>query len=110
MSEAKSVLATFVLQQFALSVSKDGIGNGAVTSSSNPAGATEIDCGVTCSASYDWNTLVTLTAKPALGSLFLGWRGCDTVSGRSCTVTMSADSAVTATFQGFSPFPGLPLY
>src|SRR5437588_4714401 len=42
--------------------------------------------------------MVTLTATPALGSTFTGWSGCDTASGTTCTVTMSAARSVTATF------------
>jgi hypothetical protein len=100
MSAAKSVTATFALQQFTLSVSKDGIGSGTVTSSSSPEGATEISCGVTCSATYDWSTVVTLSARPALGNLLYQWKGCDAVSGNSCIVAMSSAKSVTATFLG----------
>src|SRR6185295_12269743 len=70
MSAARYVVATFVLQRFTVAVTKNGIGAGTVTSASNPAGATPINCGTTCSASYDWNTVVTLKATPAFGSLF----------------------------------------
>src|SRR5438876_3157815 len=42
--------------------------------------------------------IVTLTAAPASGSTFTGWSGCDTVSGATCTVTMTAAKSVTATF------------
>jgi uncharacterized protein (UPF0548 family) len=76
-----------------LTVNKAGTGSGTMTSS--PAG---INCGATCSASYDSGTTVTLTATPATGSLFTGWSGCDTVSGTTCKVIMSAARAVTATF------------
>jgi hypothetical protein len=100
MSEAKSVVATFVLQQFALTVTKNGIGKGTVTSNSSPAAATQINCGTTCAASYDWNTVVTLRATPALGSLFLGWSGCDSESGSICVVTIQAEKSVTASFFG----------
>src|SRR5437016_11773193 len=41
---------------------------------------------------------VTMTASPASGSTFTGWSGCDTVSGATCTVTMTAAKSVTATF------------
>jgi hypothetical protein len=107
MSETKSVVATFVLQQFTLNVSKDGIGKGTVTSSSNPAGATQINCGVTCSVTYDWSTVVTLSATPAFGNVFVRWSGCDAVSGASCIVTMSSVKSVTATFLGvpLNPLP-----
>jgi hypothetical protein len=103
MSEAKSVVATFTLQQFALTVTKEGIGRGTVTSSSDPAGSTQIDCGTACSASFDWGTVVTLTATPGFANRFFGWSGCDTASGATCTITIRADGAVTATFYGL-PF------
>jgi hypothetical protein len=102
MDGAKSVVATFELQRFGLTVTKNGIGRGTVTSSSDPASSPQINCGTICSADYDWNTVVTLRATPALGSLFLGWRGCDAVSRTTCTATISAARTVTATFQGLS--------
>src|SRR6266571_3586817 len=76
-----------------LSVVRQGAGSGTVTSS--PAG---INCGATCSASYDSGTVVTLTATPAGDSTFTGWSGCDTVSGSTCSVTMSGSRVVTAAF------------
>jgi hypothetical protein len=81
-----------------LTVAKAGTGTGSVTSTSSPASATQIDCGATCSVSYDAGTVVTLTATAAAGSVQTGWTGCDTVSGPTCTVTMNAARRVTATF------------
>jgi alpha-tubulin suppressor-like RCC1 family protein len=78
-----------------LSVTKSGIGNGTVTSS--PAG---INCGAACSGTYLDGTVVTLTATPGPLSVLVGWTGCDTVSGTSCTVTMSAAKSVNAEFLG----------
>ncbi|TLY24508.1 MAG: hypothetical protein E6K64_06525 [Nitrospirae bacterium] len=92
------VTATFDLQTFTLSVNKTGIGSGTVTS-----GDGGIDCGPTCAASYTSGTVVTLTATPAFGSIFTHWRGCDMVSHRTCTVTMSAARSVTARFLGIPP-------
>jgi photosystem II stability/assembly factor-like uncharacterized protein len=87
-----------------LTVAKDGNGDGAVTSSSSPAGAGEIDCGNTCTATYASGTVVTLTAQAAIGSTFASWNGCDAVSGATCTVTTSEEKWVGATFTG-SQFP-----
>src|SRR5207244_1564172 len=84
---------TVTLQRFTLSVSNTGTGSGNVTSSDGG-----INCGATCSASYTSGTTVTLTATPAGGSTFTGWSGCDAVSGTTCSVTMSAARAVSATF------------
>jgi hypothetical protein len=100
MTEAKAVVARFDLRRFTLDVSKAGIGRGTVTSTSDPPAPSQIQCGSVCSATYNWTTSVTLRATPALGSLFLGWSGCDAVSGRTCTVTMTSNRAVTATFIG----------
>jgi hypothetical protein len=81
-----------------LTVTKAGTGGGTVTSSSNPAAPTQINCGPTCSVSYESGTVVTLTATPATGSNYTAWSGCDSVSGATCAVTMSAGRSVTATF------------
>jgi hypothetical protein len=92
MNTSRSVTPAFT-QRFTLTVNKAGIGSGTVTSSPNG-----INCGSTCSAPYDSGTVVTLTATPASGSIFFEWSGCDTVSGASCTVSMSAAKSVTANF------------
>jgi len=43
--------------------------------------------------------VVTLTATPAFGSVFVGWGGaCSGIRVPSCTVTMTGDMSVTATF------------
>jgi uncharacterized repeat protein (TIGR01451 family) len=78
--------------QRTLTVTKGGSGSGTVTSS--PAG---IDCGADCSEAYTEDTVVTLTANPAANSTFAGWSGACTGTG-TCSVTMSQDQAVTATF------------
>jgi TolB protein len=67
-------------------------GKGRVTSA--PAG---INCGSDCSESYAVGTAVTLTATPLRGSTFTGWSGACSGTG-ACTLTMSADKSVTATF------------
>lgn len=78
---------------FTLTVTKAGTGTGTVTSS--PAG---INCGATCSASYAPATGVTLTAVQASGSTFAGWSGGGCSGTGACTVTMNANTAITATF------------
>jgi hypothetical protein len=95
MRTPRSATATFTLKSFTLTVGKTGLGNGTVTSS--PAG---INCGTACSSDYVINTTVTLTATPALLSIFTGWSGCDTVNGATCTVIMRAARSATAGFLG----------
>jgi hypothetical protein len=92
MDSVKQVTATYALQVFTLDVVKAGTGIGTVAS--NPAG---IDCGATCSASYNINTVVTLTATPLTGSIFSGWNGASCTTG-ACVVTMLSAQTVTATF------------
>ena len=85
-----SVTATFTALPETLSVSVSG--SGTVTSS--PAG---ISCPGTCSTTFSYGTIVTLTATPSAGLSFSGWSGA--CSGTStCTVTMTAGKSVTATF------------
>jgi hypothetical protein len=72
------------------------VGSGTVTSSTGG-----INCGSTCSASFNEGTAVTLTATPAAGWTFSGWSGhLDCYNG---SLTMFADKACTATFATTSP-------
>jgi len=83
--------------QHLLSVTKSGPGTGTVTS--DPAG---IDCGSTCSALFATGTVVTLSAVPDAGSLFLRWDGAaDCADGEvtldqamTCTAVFDLESAV----------------
>jgi Divergent InlB B-repeat domain len=68
------------------------------------SGPAAINCGTACSSDYVINTTVTLTAAPNLGSLFTGWTRCDTVSGSTCTVRVTAARSVTASFLGLPLF------
>jgi Phosphate-induced protein 1 conserved region/Divergent InlB B-repeat domain len=80
---------------FTLTISLAGIGNGVVTSS--PAG---IMCGngnTSCSASFSRNTLVSLTAVPAVNNQFARWDG-DCAGNIPCKIPMSENHAATAVF------------
>jgi hypothetical protein len=94
MSSARSITASFKLNQRQLSVTKAGSATGTVTSS--PAG---ISCGATCTASFGEGSTVTLTGVPGASSQPVQWAGCDSVTGEGkCLVTMSAARSVTAVF------------
>src|SRR5262249_56039304 len=84
-------------------VAKGGSGSGTVRL--NPGG---INCGLTCSATFDSGTAVTLTASPAIGSTFAGWSGGGCSGTGNCTVTLTADTTVTARFDDVTA-PGLSL-
>ena len=87
MDAAKSVRATFTLLP-KLTVTRSG--SGTVT---GPG----INCTGDCTEYYPSGTLVTLTATPAVGSVFTGWSGACTGTG-DCTLTMDAAKSVRATF------------
>jgi subtilase family serine protease len=79
---------------YTLTVTNSATSAGTVTSS--PSG---INCGSTCSASFPSGTVVTLTATPVSGAVFTGWTGaCAGMASNTCTVTMSANEAVSASF------------
>lgn len=76
---------------YTLSVSKSG--SGTVTSD-----LPGINCGSDCSESYSSGTSVTLTATPDSGWTFSGWGGACSGTGATCTVSMTSDKSVSATF------------
>jgi hypothetical protein len=103
MDAAKTATVTFAINTYALTVVASGPGS--VTSA--PAG---INCGATCSATYNYGQMVTLTATddpnvhPAGqtagsgGAGFINWTGDCTGSASTCTVSMTQARSVTATF------------
>ena len=105
---AKKVPTRVILDWRKLSVTKVGSGTGRVSSTSIPA---VINCGSSCSAGFPVNSTVTLTAWPDAIAEFAGWSGggCSGTN-PSCTVTMSADWTVTATFSVGSDIYGQWVY
>jgi uncharacterized delta-60 repeat protein len=85
---------------FAVNVTKAGTGAGSVQSS--PQG---IDCGASCAGPFDDGSGVTLTATAAAGSAFAGWSGAGCSGEGTCSLTMSADRTVTATFNALPSTP-----
>ncbi|MBA3459633.1 MAG: InlB B-repeat-containing protein [Deltaproteobacteria bacterium] len=77
-----------------LNIMVSGSGGGTVTSS--PAGITCTTA--SCSADFDPETVVTLTAVPDTGSVFVGWMGACTGTVPTCEVTLAQAASVTATF------------
>ena len=98
MSQQQSVIATFTLNSYALSVSLAGASTGAGTITSNPAGINCTGSGSGCSASYSYPTTVVLTATAATGSTFKGWSGACSNSSGTCTVSMTQAQSVAANF------------
>jgi len=75
------------------------VGGGSVVSS--PAG---IDCRQTCTRTFPFGTSVTVTATADPGYSFAGWSG-DCAGTSPCTLGMSANRLVTATFARPPPPP-----
>ncbi len=83
--------APFVTYQ--LSVTKSGTGGGTVT-----ADVGAINCGATCTATYDEGQMVAITATPDSTSHFAGWTGACAGTLPTCIVTMSQNLSVNANF------------
>ena len=79
--------------QIELAVTLAGTGSGTITSS--PDG---IACGATCTSGYAPDTIVTLTAVPATGSVFTAWGGACSGTTPTCDFKIADATAVTATF------------
>jgi hypothetical protein len=90
--------------QLSLSVTlKDGAGGSVTDNSGN------LNC-VSCSTDpwgYKSGTTVTLTASPVSGTTFQGWGGACSGTSPTCTVTINADTSVSATFEGSQAQPYL---
>jgi len=88
-----SVTATFNKIQRTLTVNKTGTGRGLITSV--PPG---INCGMDCTETYDSGTIVNLKFTAVGGSFFAGSSGGGCSGTGGCTLTINADTTVTATF------------
>jgi uncharacterized repeat protein (TIGR02543 family) len=98
MNANQAVTANFTsaVPPVVLTVIRAGAGQGGVTSA--PTG---INCSPTspdCTEPYAVGTPVTLTATPIGGSTFAGWTGGGCTGTAPCTVVMTANQTVTATF------------
>ena len=91
LSAASRVTATFDRLSYTLTTASSGPGR--VTS--RPAG---LDCGATCTATFDAGQVVTLTATPSAHSVFLGWSGACATGLPQCNLSIRSARTATATF------------
>jgi len=57
-----------------------------------------INCGETCSYTIDYGNLIQLTAIPSENSSLISWSGVDISSSDSCSLVMTSDRTIIATF------------
>jgi hypothetical protein len=79
-----------------LSVTLAGSGQGSVT-------ATGLRCAPTCAQTYPDGTMLSLGATASPGSTFAGWLGGGCSGTGLCTIDVTADTTVTATFSAELP-------
>ena len=83
------------IRAFDLSVETTGAGE--ITS--EPAGISCGDGETSCTATYEFATLVMLRARATSGGRFLGWDGACVGSDETCIVSMEGDREVSARFR-----------
>ncbi len=81
----KSITATFNLNTYTLNTATAGTGSGTI--GLNPPGGT-----------YNYGTVVTVTATPSISSTFTGWSGDLSGSVNPITTTIDGNKFITATF------------
>ena len=94
MTQDNSVTATFSNASTPRTLTVTVVGDGSVS-----GGGINCGPGSTCSNSEPVGSYVTLDAHPTAGSNFVSWTGDCTGTAPSCTVQMTADRRVTATFE-----------
>ena len=93
-----TLYAIWTINTYVLTLNQAG--SGAITSTGAPTTGSTIATSATSSATatYNYNTVVTLTAAPAIGWTFTGWTGACTGTTNTCAVTMTQAQSVTGTF------------
>lgn len=82
---AKNIVANFMLNQYPLTTTTDGTGSGSVSKTPDLS-------------SYDFGTMVILTATADVGSTFTGWSGDASGTTNPLAVTVDEGKNITATF------------
>ncbi|MEE4355198.1 MAG: C13 family peptidase [Desulfococcaceae bacterium] len=80
--------------QYSLNIINTGTCTGTVN-----AGTGGISCGSDCTEIYDWNSSVLLSASAESGCVFQGWSGGGCSGQEDCTVKMTENKNITATFE-----------
>lgn len=97
MGSARNVTATFNAT-YPLALNITGSGGGTVQYSTGQS------CTASCNNAFFGGTQIVMSAVADGNSVFGGWTGCDSVAGNACTVTVSGERQVGASF-----YPALPV-
>jgi Divergent InlB B-repeat domain len=85
--------------QFPVTLATEGSGTLAATAGTSEAGRMELECDTGCAnVPIDGGTRLGVVAVPQAGWTFQSWSGACTGTVPTCSVIVSADTAVTATF------------
>ena len=90
--EDTNFTAEYTINSYSLSILKTGTGDGIVLSDLDG-----INCGLTCSFDYNYNTEVNLTASTEFGNEFMGWSGACSGTG-VCNLFITEDININANF------------
>ncbi len=101
MTSNKALSARFT---YTVTVTKSGNGTGNVSSS--PSG---INCGASCSMTFDAGSNITLTATPNAGSVFAGWSGIGCIGTGNCNLWMNENKSGDAQFTCILPEIATPI-
>lgn len=99
------------LQLFTLGATVNGTGSGRVDADVGQISGCTSAGGSNCSDRYIAGSTIQLVATPPADgtSTFTGWTNCDNPSGNICTVSLTSDRTVTATFD-LVPTPSLRVH
>jgi hypothetical protein len=100
--DAQATYAARYPSKYTLTIDRGAFVGGNV--SVKPAGGTVTVCAPSCSPTFAPGTVVALFARSNANASFDGWGGACS-GARSCTVTMSADKRVIATWHRIPPPP-----
>jgi hypothetical protein len=103
----KAVTVTVNVPSYVLTVNSTDPASGVEISYGDPVTNLVAREATPFTATYSSGTTVTLTAPAVAGNqMFLSWTGCTSATTVVCTVTMSADTTVTANYAA----PATPIY
>jgi hypothetical protein len=97
LGSSTTITATFNIPRYALTVTRPTTA-GTVTSNVGNINCGSMTTQTACSATFNSGTSVGLVATPATGHAFVSWGGACSGANRSCTLTMTRPSTVSATF------------